>query len=159
MQISKGQQITAGLSHNTYMLRMSRFDEWETKLLTRMQTKGDGDCLILLGAKSSNGYGMIRVKLGGELEHSKGIGVHWTVVLTADLQVSHLCHKNAADAPIQISFVCRLYFIVWFYFNLLSLGYSHLLPLLLRQRLSANSNSYPHEKLWASDKRPIDWKG
>ena len=66
MQISKGQQITVGLSHNTYIPRMSRFDEWETKLLTRMQTKGDGDCFIRLGAKSSNGYGMIRVKLGGE---------------------------------------------------------------------------------------------
>ena len=94
------------------MPRLSRFDEWETKLLTRMQTKGDGYCFIRLGAKSSNGYGMIRVKLGGELEPSKGIGVHWTVVLPADLQVSHLCHKNAADAPIQIGFVCRLYFIV-----------------------------------------------
>ena len=49
---------------------MSSFDEWETKLLSGARRTGDGDCVIWLGAKSSNGYGMIRVKLGGELEAS-----------------------------------------------------------------------------------------
>ena len=69
-------------------------------MLSRVQRTGDGDCLIWLN--SSNGYGMIRVKLGGELEPSKVIGVHRlmamcqlrTVVLPADLQASHLCHNK-----------------------------------------------------------------
>ena len=99
-QVSKGQQIT--VTHNTYRPRMSRFDEWETEMLSRVQKTGDGDWLIWLGAKSSNGYVMIRVKLGGELEPSKVIGVHrlmamrqlGTVVLPADLQVSHLCQNK-----------------------------------------------------------------
>ena len=49
---------------------MSSFDEWETKLLSGAQRTRDEDCLIWLGAKPSNGYGMIRVNLGGELEAS-----------------------------------------------------------------------------------------
>ena len=71
-------------------------------MLSRVQRTGDGDCLIWLGAKSSTGYGMIRVKLGGELEPSKVIGAHrlmamcqlGTVVLPADLQASHFCHNK-----------------------------------------------------------------
>ena len=62
-------------------------------MLSRVQRTGDGDCLTWLGTKTSNGYGMIRVKLGEELEPSKVIGVHRlmamsqlrTVVLPANL--------------------------------------------------------------------------
>ena len=46
------------------------------QLLSRVQRAGDSDCHIWLGAKTSNGYGMIRVKFGGELEPSKVIGVY-----------------------------------------------------------------------------------
>ena len=44
--------------------------------MSRVQRAGDSDCHIWLGAKTSNGYGMIRVKFGGELEPSKVIGVY-----------------------------------------------------------------------------------
>ena len=74
---STSHTLTLIPSHeNAYTPRMYRFDEWETKLLSRVQRTGHGDCHIWLGAKSSNGYGMIRVKLAGDLEPSKVIGVH-----------------------------------------------------------------------------------
>ena len=87
---------------------MSCFDEWETKLLSRVQRTGD--CFIWLGARSSSGYGMIKVKLGGDSEPSKVIGVHRlmlmcqlrTVVLPADLQVSHLCHNKMCVNKVHI---------------------------------------------------------
>ena len=64
---------TKFVSHNTCRPKMSCFDEWETKLLPRVQMTCDCDCLIRLGAY---GYGMIRVRSGGEFEPSKVIGVH-----------------------------------------------------------------------------------